>query len=177
MEVIGIVAISLDGCITRHEDEGVAFTSEADKRYYHQALEGFDCSVFGSTTFQVAKESILQALYADRLRIVWTREPEQYRVYERAGKLEFKAGELRDIVHALQARGKRRCAILGGTYVYTESIRQGLVDALWVTVEPLGFGSGKRLFEGQVDFEFSLQSVEHLSADTLLLKYRVLSLI
>lgn len=173
MEVIGVVAISLDGCITRHDSEGVSFTSDADKRYYRQALTTFDCSIFGSTTFEVGMEDILPALASDRLRVVWTRQPEKYRQYAWKGKLEFKAGELAEILEELRVRGKQRCAILGGTRVYTECVREGLMQALWVTLEPLGFGSGKRLFEGEVDFHFRLQSVEHLSDNTLLLKYHI----
>ena len=173
MEVIGIVAISLDGCITRHDREGVSFTSAADKRYYRQVLRTFDCSILGSKTFEEAKADILQARTADRLRVVWTRHPDRYAQYAQEGALEFVAGDLADIVRELRASGRRRCAILGGTRVYTRCVQEGLLQELWVTLEPLGFGSGKRLFEGEVNFRFRLESVDHLSDDTLLLKYRV----
>jgi dihydrofolate reductase len=174
MDVIGIVAISLDGCITRHGDEGVTFTSDADKRFFRHALTAFDCSVFGSGTFRASQEAILAAAAADdHLRVVLTRTPAQYAQYERPGHLEFKAGDLGAILDGLAARGKARCAMLGGGRWYTECARRGLMQELWVTIEPVGLGSGKRLFEGEVDLRFAVQRVEHLSADTLLVKYRV----
>jgi riboflavin biosynthesis pyrimidine reductase len=116
----------------------------------------------------------LAALTDEHLRIVLTRYPDRFRSYAREGQLEFKGGDLGEICGELQARGRKRCAVLGGTGVYTACIRRGLMQELWVTLEPLGFGSGKRIFEGQVAFQFHLQSVEYLSEDTLLLKYQVL---
>jgi dihydrofolate reductase len=174
MQVIGIVAISLDGCITQHDGEGVSFASDADQRYFRQALKSFDCSVFGSGTFRASRDAILRASSDDHLRVVLTRQPDRYSEFARQGHLEFRDGDLGAILDELAARGKKRCAMLGGGRWYTECIRQGLMQQLWVTVEPLGFGSGKRLFEGEVSFRFGVQSVEHLSPDTLLIKYEVL---
>jgi len=173
VQVIGIVAISLDGCITQHDSEGVAFASDADQRYFHQALKSFDCSIFGSGTFRISQETILRASSDDHLRVVLTRQPDRYGDYARQGHLEFKDGDLGEILDELAARGKKRCAMLGGGRWYTECIQKGLMQELWVTLEPLGFGSGKRLFEGEVSFRFGLQSIEHLSPDTILLKYDV----
>ena len=58
--------------------------------------------------------------------------------------------------------------------MFTHSaLKNKVMDELWVTLEPLGFGSGKRMFTGPVEFYFSLNSVEYLSPDTLLLKYKI----
>ena len=70
MHVVGIVAISLDGCVTQHDSEGASFASDADQRYFHQALKSFDCSIFGSGTFRVSQEPILRASSDDHLRVV-----------------------------------------------------------------------------------------------------------
>lgn len=174
MEIVGIVATSLDGCITKHGAEGAAFTSDEDKRYFGRVLRTFDCSMMGSRTFEVDRDSILARLNNERLRTVLTSRPEEYASYARPGRLEFKSGDLAGTLDELRARGKKRCAVLGGAGVYTECIQRGLMDEWWVTLEPQGFGSGVRVFEGQVAFRFCLQSVEHLSRDTLLLKYTVL---
>lgn len=173
MDIIGIAAISLDGCITKHQSEGVSFTSSEDKLFFRKVLRTFDCSVLGSKTFQVSKDEILKTLARERLRVVLTRQPARFLPYAQKDKLEFKNGDLEDIFAELRARNKARCAVLGGTRLYTECIQRGFMNELWVTVEPLGFGSGKRLFEGQVEFRFHLGSVERLSHDTILLKYTV----
>jgi dihydrofolate reductase len=173
MKTIGIVATSLDGCITKHESEGVSFTSSADQLYFRKALKTFDCSVMGATTFEASKAVILNSLHLDRLRVVWTRQPEKFAVYRKQDRLEFYAGDLHTLFAELGARGKKHCAVLGGTSVYSDCLGQGLVDELWLTLEPLVFGSGKRVAEGPLDVRLELLSTETLGAHTLLLKYAV----
>jgi dihydrofolate reductase len=172
MKTIGIVATSLDGHITKHDNEGATFTSEADQHYFKNALKTFDCSVMGAKTFEASKPMILKSSNLERLRVVWTRHPEKYRQYQQQNKLEFSSNDLKMILEDLQARGKQRCAILGGSSVYTECLKQGLMDEIWLTLEPLLFGRGKKLVEGLLDVRLELLNVEYLSKDTLLLKYR-----
>jgi dihydrofolate reductase len=173
MKTVVVVATSLDGCITKHESEGVAFTSSEDQAYFKQALKTFDCSVMGAKTFETSQDMILKSLRLERLRVVWTRNPEKFKAYVEEGKLEFYAGDLKTLLAGLEARGKKRCAILGGTSVYTACLAQGLIDELWLTLEPLAFGSGKRLVEGTLDVKLELLSTEHLASNTLLLKYKL----
>jgi dihydrofolate reductase len=173
MKAVGIAVMSLDGCITRHEESGASFSSNEDRAYFHETLKAFDCSIVGSGTFEAGRAGILKSLGTERLRVVWTRNPAAYSGLETPDRLEFKNGDLNAIFAELSSRGRSNCAILGGAAVYTECIRLGLMDELWLTVEPLGLGSGKRLFIGEVDFRFSLENMEALSKNTLLLKYRV----
>ena len=44
---------------------------------------------------------------------------------------------------------------------------------LWVTIEPVVFGSGRRMFSDCLDTSFRLQRLRRLSEDTLLLEYRL----
>jgi dihydrofolate reductase len=173
MKRIAIAAQSLDGYITKHAREGTSFTSKEDQVYFRNVLKTFDCSLFGARTFEASKTSILKSLSSERLRVVWTRNPEKFGEYQQEGRLEFYAGDLKTLFSDLETRGKTKCAILGGTSVYTECIKQNLVDELWLTLEPLAFGGGKKLFEGEIDVRFELLSTEHLSSNTLLLKYKV----
>jgi dihydrofolate reductase len=173
MKRIAIVAQSLDGHITKHSSEGVNFASKEDQIYFREALKGFDCSVMGAKTFEVSREMILNSLHVDRLRVVWTRTPEKFEQYQQEDRLEFYAGNLKELLSGLETRGKTRCAILGGTSVYTECLEQNLVAELWLTLEPVVFGSGKKFVDGQLDARFELLGVENLSRDTLLLKYKV----
>jgi dihydrofolate reductase len=165
MKRIAIAAQSLDGYITKHAREGTSFTSKEDQVYFRNVLKTFDCSLFGARTFEASKLSILKSLSSERLRVVWTRNPEKFGEYQQEGRLEFYAGDLKTLFSDLETRG--------GTSVYTECIKQNLVDELWLTLEPLAFGGGKKLFEGEIDVRFELLSTEHLSSNTLLLKYKV----
>lgn len=172
MKTIGIVATSLDGFITKHDSEGATFTSEADQKYFREVLKTFDCSLMGGGTFEASKEMILKSLYLERLRVIWTRNPQKYSPYQLPNRLEFSSNSLKTILEDLKTRGKRRCAILGGSSVYTECLEQGLLDELWLTLEPFVFGQGKKLSTGILNVGLELLGLEHLSASTLLLKYK-----
>jgi dihydrofolate reductase len=173
MKRIAIAAQSLDGYITKHDSEGSSFASKEDQIYFREALKTFDCSLMGSKTFEVSKDMILKSLHTDRLRVVWTRTPEKFAQYQQENKLEFYAGDLKTLFADLETRAKKRCAFLGGTSIYSECLKENLTDELWLTLEPLAFGSGKKLFEGELAVHFELLSTEHLSTNTLLLKYKL----
>jgi dihydrofolate reductase len=173
LKTVAIAAQSLDGHITKHAREGTSFASKEDQVYFREVLKTFDCSLMGSKTFEVSRNMILRSLHTDRVRVVWTRTPEKFSKYQQEGRLEFHSGKLKTLFADLEARGKKRCAILGGTSIYTECLKENLVDELWLTLEPLAFGSGKKLFEGEIDAQFELLSTEHLSTSTLLLKYKL----
>ena len=172
MQVIAIAAVSLDGCITRHEQEGTAFASPADQQFFRKALTSFDCCVFGAKTFEVSQADILRNLAPERLRIVLTRSPEKYAAFHQIDRLEFTDTQPETILNDLRRREKQRCAILGGSDIYTMFLERLLVDELWLTIEPRLFGAGKRLTNGRLDCSLRLISHQLLAEDTLLLKYR-----
>jgi len=172
MKVIGIAVTSLDGYITKHGSPGVGFASQADQQFFKKSLAVFDCSVFGAKTFEVSKESILRGLHHKRLRIVITRNPAKYKEYEKKDVLEFHNKSALATLNYLKNKGKHACAILGGSQIYSEYLRQGLLYELWLTIEPRLFGRGKKLIQEKVDVELTLQRVERLADNTILLRYK-----
>jgi len=173
MKIIALAALSLDGYMTRHDDEGNSFTSGVEKEFFARVLNTFNCSVFGSATFDAAREQILAAPPARRLRLVLTTRPEAYAPVHKHGFLEFAAGPPREIAEKLRERGKARCALLGGTRVFTDFLEAGLIDEFWISFEPVFFGSGKRLLEGRLDRALELLGIEDLGGSVLVAKYRV----
>ena len=174
METVAIAALSLDGCMTRHGVEGNGFTSAVEEKHFSRVLKTFDCSVFGSLTFDAARNQIEGRLSADRLRIVLTSRKEDYAGNARSGMLEFHEGAPWDITSLLNERGKTRCALLGGARVFADFLQAGLIDEFWITYEPVFFGSGKRLLKGCLDWRLELTAVEELGASVIVAKYRPL---
>jgi dihydrofolate reductase len=172
MQVILVAAQSADGFITRHEEPGSGFTSAADKAYFQGALATFDVSVMGSVTYAVARSEILGRLAPSRLRIVLTRNPGRHAGDSAPGLLEFTSEDPPALVARLRAGGHRRCALLGGARIHSAFLAAGLVDELWLTLEPRLFGGGVPLLRSATDFRMRLLSHERLDgSDTLLLKY------
>ena len=65
--------------------------------------------------------------------------------------------------------------MLGGGAVYRFMLQTGLLDEIFITVEPLIFGRGKEMFVGGTQTErLILVSVKRLNqTGTLLLHYRI----
>jgi dihydrofolate reductase len=127
----------------------------------------------GGETYRTARETIRAGLMPERLRLVLTRTPEAFANDSVPGKLEFTDTPPLQLVAELRQRGLQRCAILGGAQIHSLFLEAGLVDELWLTLEPLLFGNGTPLLARRTSSQLTLLSSEKLAPSTLLLKYRV----
>ena len=173
MRTVLIAAQSLDGFIAKHTGPGTAFTSPEDKAHFRAALGGCDVGVFGGETYRVSREAIRAPAAGRHLRVVLTRSPERYAAEAVPGALEFTRATPAALADELRARGFRHCAVLGGAQVHSLFLAAGLIDEIWLTIEPLLFGGGTPLLAQSTEIRLELLRVEHLSPHTLLAKYRV----
>jgi dihydrofolate reductase len=173
MRIVLIAAQSLDGFITKHAEPGTAFTSPEDKAYFRAVLAAFDAGIFGGETYRVSRDFIRDRLPGLRIRMVMTRSPERYAAETIPGALEFTRAAPAALAAILQSRGIERCALLGGSHVHSLFFEAGLVDEVWLTVEPVLFGGGTPLLARRADVRLELQAIEKLGVHALLLKYRV----
>jgi len=174
MQVILIAAQSLDGFITRHDTPGSAFTSPADKAWFRAALAGFDASILGGVTYRAERALFLADRHPRRRRMVLTRTPAAFAADAVPGALEFTDEAPAVLLARLRALGHPRCALLGGAQIHHLFLAAGLVDELWITLEPRLFGTGTPLVGGRLDVPLHLLGQELLGGDTLLVKYAVL---
>ncbi|MEZ5275974.1 MAG: dihydrofolate reductase [Opitutaceae bacterium] len=174
IQITLVAVLSLDGCLTKGNQPGVGFASKADQAWFRSALEGFDASIMGRNTFDAARSAVLAAVEkpSRRLRIVMTRHPENWTKEWHPERLEFTDRPPAETVADLTRRGKTNCVILGGSSINRLFLAANLVDRLWLTFEPVIFGSGRRLVDREVETRFQFESVENLDASTVLLKYR-----
>lgn len=172
MQLILIAAISLDGRITPPGEAGPGFASPEDNRWFRGVLQHFTCSVLGRATFAHLEHEGIPTVEPGRLRLVMTRDPDKYAQDTVPDELEFTSAAPRDILAELQRRGHQRCALLGGGKIYQLFLDAGLVDALWLTLEPVILGGGTPLADGTVrGGRFELAEQRALSRDTILLNY------
>lgn len=87
--------------------------------------------------------------------------------------LEFTDAPPESILDSLNNRGFKRVYIGGGNRVFTEFLEQGLIDQIWLSVEPMLLGEGIKAFSHRTVKNLALLSTEHLNPNTLLLKYSV----
>lgn len=171
-EVILIAAMSIDGFIAPLDKESLpstAWTSKEDKDFFSQKSKEIGLMIMGSKTF----ETIGKAL-PDRISIVMTSQPERY-ISNNDPDLLFTDETPEEILENLSSQEVEQVALCGGASIYSLFLEKGLVDKMFLTVEPFIFGEGVKLFKGEIEQEFSLLKQNRLNEKgTLLLEYEAL---
>lgn len=168
-EVILIAAISIDGFIAPADKETLSsttWTSKEDWRFFTKKSKEIGTMIMGSKTF----ETINKAL-PERKMIVMTSQPERYTHYDDPN-LSFTKAKPEEILADLAKQGCESVALCGGSHIYSLFMQKGLVDRMFLTVEPFVFGEGIKLFSGKNEQKFELVGQEKLNdLGTLLLNY------
>ncbi|MGH2486530.1 MAG: dihydrofolate reductase family protein [Ktedonobacterales bacterium] len=165
MRVLAIAAISADGYIARTQRDDVSWSSSEDKRMFAATSRHAGVVVMGRKTFDSMPGPL-----PDRLQVVMTSTPESFQSLP--GRVEFTANDPRAILRDLAERQFQEVIIGGGGAVYSQFVSAGLLDELWLTIEPLLFGAGVPLLRGSpLERRMRLVSVTQLAPNTLQLKY------
>jgi dihydrofolate reductase len=165
MNVIAIAAITADGLIGRSAGHLTNWTSKADKQMFAAASRKAGVVILGRATFATFPKPL-----KDRLHIVLTTQPEGFE--STPGVVEYTDAAPATVLRRLEERGFTEAIIGGGASIYRQFIEAGLVDELWLTVEPLLFGKGVSLLGGDsVETHLRLLEVTRLASDTVQLKY------
>jgi len=165
--VFSIVAVSsLDGRIARDSKHFTGWSSREDKAFLRSFLDDSDVVVVGRNTWVTAKRRLSR-----RNCIVFTSKVGK--VVVKASNLVFFNPRKSDFFDFVSKSGFRKVAVLGGSMVFSYFLDKGLVDNIYLTVEPLVFGSGLCLFDSRFNIrKFKLVSFKRLnSKGSLLLHY------
>jgi dihydrofolate reductase len=165
--ISAIVAVTIDGKIARHAGHFTDWTSPEDKTFLRSLLDKSDVVVIGNNTYKTAEGPL-----SKRNCIVFThavRDTER----RRDNLLYYNAGGPSPIEAVLEPY--RAVALLGGTQVYSYFLERDLIDDLYLTIEPVVFGSGLDIFvcKNGVTVNFRLVAVKELNQKgTVLLHYQ-----
>src|SRR3989338_9031498 len=168
MIVTLIVATSLDGKIAElAAQSSLAWTSKEDLQFFVKKTKEIGTLVMGRKTFQTIGKPL-----KDRKMYVLSYPGEENPTLEGVEVTTESPAQLAD---RLGREGVAGLAVCGGASVYSQFLSGGLVDEIFVTVEPYLFGSGIPLTKdfGRVNLAFVEMS--QLGAQTVLLHYRGLS--
>lgn len=172
MHVSLIAATSIDGFIAPvGVERSFEWTSAEDKQFYVSMLKKSDAIVMGSKTFKTFSR------YPKGSRwIIYTSSPESFEnrktsVMQSEGTNESP----KELIERLEKEGCREVAICGGASIYSMFMNAGVVDTLYLTIEPVVFGRGVKLFSEEVRASLQLVKVEQLGESTVLLEYKTKS--
>ena len=157
-----IAAITADGFIAKSSDHLVAWTSKEDKKFFVEKTKEAGVVIMGLNTYKTIGKPL-----PDRLNIVYSRTEKDLE------GVEVTEDEPSKLLNNLAERGYKEVAITGGAQIYTMFMEAGLVDKVYLTVEPILFGYGMSLFTKRLDIKLKLQSTQKLNDSTVTLEYDI----
>lgn len=163
MNISLIVALTADGFIGRDSSHLADWTGKADKRLFVRLTREAGTVVMGSRTFATINRAL-----SGRRTIVYTTRPEQITV----PGVETTSESPEALVARLEREGATGLAIAGGTAVYTQFMQANLVDELHITIVPVVFGTGIRLFQAELAMRLQLIRATPLEDGAMYLHYR-----
>ena len=165
INVFIIVAQSIDGFIGPKEHaNSMSWTSGADKLFFKKKTKEAGVIIMGRTTF----DTIGHAL-PDRRMIVYTSRPLNIEGVETTQESP------KDLLNRLESEGLSSVAICGGSSIYSLFLEANLVQNIFITLEPILFGEGIRIFNTAITKKLELLSSTTLDPNTLLLEYKIKS--
>jgi dihydrofolate reductase len=167
MKVFILAAMSADGFIGIDEAQrSLDWRSKADARYFIETTKQAGVMVMGSTTYKTFK---MKRTPPGRRLLIYTHHPDSI-VGEGVETTDEKP---RDLVSRLEQEGAGAIAVCGGATINSLFLASGLVSDLYLTVEPVLFGSGIPLFRDPMQCKMTLLENKQLSDNTILLHYAI----
>lgn len=166
-----MMAMTADGIIARDKTQNADWTSKADKKIFVAETKKHGAIVMGETTFAAMGGQALPG----RLNLILTMTPERYTDQTVSGQLEFLNAPPAAVVEHLAGRGFQSAILGGGARTNAFFLKAGLVNEIWLTVEPKVFGNGMNFTEGEaLDLNLELLAAEKIGDGAVQLRYRVL---
>jgi dihydrofolate reductase len=164
MNVFLIAAVTIDGFIGRESGHFPHWTSPEDTQFFVQKTKAAGVLVMGATTYQ----SLLDKgrTLPGRRVIVYTNNSSKF-----DASVETTNSSPEDLCKQLEAEGVTDLAICGGSTIYGLFVASGVVSELFITIEPVVFGTGLSLFDRELDTSYDLQEITELNQHTRLMHY------
>ncbi len=188
-----MMAMTADGKIARSSDHFPDWTSREDKKMFAAVSKKHGVVIMGDKTFftlapkpgkntahnstdKIENQSSFHAGQAlpkplpDRLNVVFTllKNPPEMK------NVKWVTGEPEKVLADLEKEGYKSAVLGGGQYLNSEFLKRGLIDEIWLTIEPKIFGDGLGICKGDFDVDLELMDVEKLNENSIVVKYKVL---
>ncbi len=163
------MGISANGYIARENGDS-EFTSQEDLNGFFEKSKLAGNIIMGKNTYlEASKQGYFP--FPDALNIVVSNQ-----------KIENKWGDNvlitnkspKEILSMLEEKEFKAAFLAGGGQLNSSFLKNGLIDEIYLDVEPLIFGKGIKVFADE-DFEYDLELIEvrKLNQDTIQLHYKI----
>lgn len=172
MNVFIIAALTVDGFIAEERKQtSLEWTSKEDKKWFNERTKQAKVMVMGRTTYETIGRGL-----PSRVTIVMSSQADEKpfpRLEE--GEVYFTKLAPKNLLAELKKQNYSEVALCGGSSIYTQFLQAGVVNKLYLTIEPILFGSGVGLLNESLNINLKLVETKKLNDQTLLLEYDVLS--
>ena len=170
MKVFIIAALTTDGFIAKNPGQStLTWRSKGDRQFFIAKTKEARVVVMGLNTAKTSKRPM-----PDRLNIIYAKSKEELPHWKEFDGWEITQKDPTSLIQEISERGYDQVAICGGSTIYTMFMQAGVVDTLYLTVEPVLFGQGMALFNKELNAKLQLISSEKLGDNTILLEYAVI---
>lgn len=168
MDVILLIASTVDGKIAKDSGQLVDWTGKADKKYFVEVTKKAGAVIMGSTTYDTIGKPL-----PGRLNIVMTRNKYRQSDFDNLIFTDLSPAEILD---GLVLKGYTGAALIGGAIINTLFARENLITQVHLTMVPRLFGSGLSIFAPPLDLDMGLklESCRDIGDGHLLLIYHVM---
>ena len=170
MKVFIIAALTADGFIAKNPGQStLTWRSKGDRQFFIAKTKEARVVVMGLNTAKTSKRPM-----PDRLNIIYANNKGELPHWKDFGEWEVTQKDPASLIREISGRGYEQVAICGGSTIYTMFMQAGVVNTLYLTIEPMLFGQGMNLFNKEIDKKLNLLKAEKLGEQSLLLEYSVL---
>lgn len=165
MDVILLMAMTLDGKIARSHSELINWTGKQDKQYFVKVTRKAGVVVMGSKTFDTIGHPL-----PGRKNIVLTRNQTRKSDHK---DLVYTDQNPQQILADLKVQGFDQVVIIGGSVVNALFAKENLITRIHVTLVPVVFGQGLSLFNTDLNLSLEYETSREIGKGHLLLIYKV----
>lgn len=168
MKVVLYMAMSTDGYIAKKNDE--TSWSKEEWQSFSQFVKEAGNLVVGRKTFEIMKSGgEFKKIGNPEVVVVSSKRIVESSKVEGAKSPEEAVGKLR-------VKGFSTIVVGGGSKLNASFMKAGLIDEIYLDIEPQIFGKGKPLFsEEEFECRLKLLGTKMLSKDTIQSHYKVLN--
>lgn len=171
MKTILYMAMTVNGKIAGIDND-TSWTSKEDWEGFLGMCKKVGNAIIGRRTYEMVRKEGTQL--SDILTVVLTHDPAL--LSKKSPHTIFTDKHPRDVLALLEEKGFKEALVAGGGILNSAFLKEGLIDELYIDIEPLILGRGIPLFaDGDFESRLKLLGVITLSNNqTIQLHYKVI---
>ena len=166
MNVILVMALTVDGKIGKSPNHFPDWTGTEDKKFFAEISKQAGAIIMGSKTFDTFGTPL-----PNRKNIILTRDKQRLSKWK---NLVYTDQKPREILEGLESEGFADVILAGGSLVNSLFAEENLIDEIIVTISPKVFGYGISLFSEEISMELELKEMKKIGRNLVWLKYKVI---